>query len=96
MIQRGFCEGLLAPKRGKRDQGEAAEPDRSFKENKMTLAEELAVQAAKSRAVMPDEFWAIIDENTTRLAREGLAKFCLQKRDMMPAFTLSIAVGEQV
>ena len=28
---------------------------------------------------MPDEFWAIIDENTARLAREGLAESCLQE-----------------
>jgi hypothetical protein len=62
----------------------------------MTLAEDLAVQAAKSRAAMPDEFWAIIDENTARLAREGLAESCLQESDAMPAFVLSNAVGEQI
>ena len=62
----------------------------------MTLEEDLAAQAAKSRAAMPDEFWAIIDENTARLAREGLAESCLQKGEAMPAFVLSNAVAEQI
>lgn len=61
-----------------------------------TLAKQLAEQEAKSRAAMPDEFWAIIDENTARLAREGLAESCLQEGDAVPAFVLSNAVGDQV
>jgi hypothetical protein len=62
----------------------------------MSLAQELAAQDALSRARLSDQFWAAIDAKTAELARAGLAQFCLQQGQSMPAYSLPNAVGKMV